>query len=157
VELAWARSTSRHPHDEHDKGVTAMSTKIFVNLPVKDLKRSVEFFAKLGYRFDPRFTDENATCMVIGDDSFAMLLAEPFFRSFLDKPVADAKRGSEVLVAVSAESRAAVSDLVETALAAGARRYAEPKDHGFMYQWGFEDLDGHIWEHFWMDPEALEG
>jgi predicted lactoylglutathione lyase len=132
-------------------------TKIFVNLPVQDLARSVRFFGKLGYSFDPRFTDSNATCMVIGEDIFAMLLVEPFFGSFTPKPIADARNTTEVLVALSAESRDEVDRIVETALAAGARRYKEPEDRGFMYGWGFEDLDGHIWEYFWMDPAALEG
>ena len=130
------------------------SPQIFVNLPVRDLARSVEFFGKLGYAFDPKFTDENATCMIIADDIFAMLLVEPFFQSFTPKPIADGHKSAEVIVALSLESRDAVDRHVETALAAGATRYAEPKDHGFMYQWGFEDLDGHIWEFFWMDPTA---
>jgi predicted lactoylglutathione lyase len=134
-----------------------MSQKIFVNLPVKDLARSVEFFTQLGYRFNPQFTDESATCMVISEDIYAMLLVEKRFSDFIDKPVADAKHATEVLVSLTADSRAAVDALVEKALAAGGRRYTEPVDHGFMYQWGFEDLDGHIWEHFWMDPKALEG
>jgi len=134
-----------------------VSTKIFVNLPVKDLERSVEFFTKLGYRFDPRFTDENATCMIIREDIFAMLLVEKFFETFTPKPVADAKHSTEVLVGLSAESREEVDRIVETALAAGARRYKEPEDQGFMYGWGFEDLDGHIWEYFWMEPTAVEG
>jgi predicted lactoylglutathione lyase len=134
-----------------------MSKQIFVNLPVKDLARSVGFFGKLGYTFDPRFTDQNATCMIIGENIFAMLLVEPFFATFTPKPVADATRGTEVLVALSLDSRAAVDRIVEDALAAGAKRYCEPKDHGFMYQWGFEDLDGHIWEYFWMDPAHLAG
>jgi predicted lactoylglutathione lyase len=132
-------------------------TKIFVNLPVKDLKRSVEFFTKLGYKFNPQFTDENATCMIVGDDIFVMLLVESYFKTFTPKPVADAKRGTEAIVALSARSREDVNRIVETALAAGARRYAEPKDHGFMYQWGFEDLDGHIWEYLWMDPATIQG
>ena len=131
-----------------------MSTKIFVNLPVENLPRSVEFFTKLGYSFDPRFTDENATCMVIADDIHAMLLVRPYFQTFTPKSLADAKKTTEVLVAISMESRDAVVRHVEAALAAGATRYAEPKDHGFMYQWGFEDLDGHLWEHFWMNPTA---
>jgi predicted lactoylglutathione lyase len=131
-------------------------TQVFVNLPVKDLGRSVEFFETLGYTFDARFTDENATCMVVGDGTFVMLLVEPFFKTFTPKPVADAKRSTEALVALSAPSREAVNRMVETALAAGARRYREPEDRGFMYQWGFEDLDGHIWEHVWMDPAALQ-
>jgi predicted lactoylglutathione lyase len=134
-----------------------MSTKMFVNLPVKDLKRSVEFFGKLGYKFDPQFTDENATCMIIGEDIFAMLLVEPFFKTFTPKPIADAKRTTEVLLGLSTESRDEVNRIVEDALAAGASRYKEPADHGFMYQWGFEDLDGHIWEYFWMDPAAVQG
>lgn len=134
-----------------------MATKIFVNLPVKDLKRSVEFFTKLGYEFNAQFTDENATCMIISEDINVMLLVEPFFNSFVpDKKVVDAKKNVEVLVALSCDSRQAVDKLVEAALAAGARRYADPKDHGFMYQWGFEDLDGHIWEHMWMDPAAVQ-
>ena len=132
-----------------------MSNQIFVNLPVRDLARAVEFFGKLGYRFDPRFTDASATCMQIGENSFAMLLVESRFRDFTPKPIADAKRATEVLVALSHDSRAAVDRIVEDALAAGAGRSCEPKDHGFMYQWGFEDLDGHLWEHFWMDPAAV--
>jgi len=129
---------------------------IFVNLPVKDLGRAVEFFTKLGYRFNPQFTDKNATCMIVGEDIFVMLLVEEFFKTFAPKPVADAKRSSEVLVALSAASREEVNRIVETALAAGAKRYTEPKDHGFMYQWGFEDLDGHLWEYLWMDPAHLQ-
>lgn len=133
-----------------------MSTKMFVNLPVKDLKRSVEFFSKLGYAFNPKFTDENATCMIVGEESFVMLLVEPFFKTFTPKPISDAKSRTEVLVALSTDSREQVKKIVETALAAGAKSYREPDDKGFMYQWGFEDLDGHIWEHFWMDPTALD-
>ncbi|MDZ7289962.1 MAG: VOC family protein [candidate division KSB1 bacterium] len=131
-------------------------TKIFINLPVKDLNRAVEFFTKLGYKFNPQFTDENATCMIVGEDIYVMLLVEKFFKGFTPKPIADAKSSTEVLVGLSAKSRDEVNRIVETALAAGARRYAEPKDHGFMYQWGFEDLDGHIWEYFWMDPAHIQ-
>jgi predicted lactoylglutathione lyase len=133
-----------------------MSTKIFVNLPVRNLDRAVGFFTKLGYRFNPQFTDENATCMVIAEDIHAMLLVDTYFKTFTPKPVADARATTEVLVALSLDSREAVDKLVKTALEAGARRYAEPKDLGFMYQWGFEDLDGHIWEYFWMDPARVE-
>ncbi|WP_394838208.1 VOC family protein [Pendulispora rubella] len=132
-----------------------MATKIFVNLPVKDLKRSVDFFTKLGYSFNPQFTDENATCMLIGENIFAMLLVEKFFQTFIDKAIADGKKGSEVLVSLSHDSRESVNAIVEKALAAGGRRYKEPDDKGFMYGWGFEDPDGHIWEHFWMDPGAI--
>ena len=132
-------------------------TQIFVNLPVKDLKRSVEFFTKLGYKFNPQFTDENATCMLVGENIFVMLLVEKYFKTFTPKPIADAKKSTEALVAVSAKSRDEVNRIVETALAAGSRPYKDPKDHGFMYDWGFEDLDGHIWEYLWMDPAKIQG
>ena len=129
-----------------------MASKIFVNLPVQDLDRSVAFFTTLGYTFDPRFTDRNATCMIIGPDIFAMLLVTEFFQTFTPRPVADARAATEVLVALSHESRQDVDRIVNTALAAGGRKVREPQDMGFMYGWAFEDLDGHIWEHFWMDP-----
>jgi uncharacterized protein len=133
----------------------AMATKIFVNLPVQNLDRTVSFFTKLGYSFNPQFTDENATCMIIADDIFVMLLVDTYFKTFTPKPIADAKKSTEVLVALSADSREAVDKIVNAALQAGARRYAEPKDLGFMYQWGFEDLDGHIWEYAWMDMSQM--
>ena len=133
-----------------------MSTKIFVNLPVKDLKRSVEFFTKLGYSFNPQFTDENATCMIISEDIYAMLLVEPFFKTFTPKTIADAKTSTEVLVALSCESRADVESIVGKAFAAGAKNFRPAQDHGFMYQHAFEDLDGHIWEHLWMDPAHIQ-
>ena len=127
-----------------------MSTQIFVNLPVKDLQKSVDFFGKLGYTFDPQYTDENATCMIIADNIFAMLLVKPFFESFISKPVADAHKTAEVILALSADSRAAVDDLVDKAIAAGAREPRPTQDLAFMYQRGFEDLDGHLWEVFHM-------
>ena len=132
-----------------------MATRMFVNLPVKDLKQSVDFFGRLGYSFDPRFTDENATCMIVGDDCFVMLLVGNFFERFTPKPIADAKVSTEAMVALSTDSRAEVDRMVETALAAGARTVREPEDLGFMYGRSFEDLDGHIWEYFWMDPARL--
>ena len=132
-----------------------MATQIFVNLPVKDLQKSIAFFTRLGFKFNPQFTDENATCMIISDESFVMLLAEPYFKGFTPKPVADARKSTEVLVALSAENRGKVDAMVREALAAGGSSYAEPKDHGFMYQHGFQDLDGHIWEVFHMDPSAM--
>jgi len=133
-----------------------MSAKIFVNLPIQNLDRTVSFFTKLGYTFNPQFTDENATCMVISEDIYFMLLVEKHFKTFTPKPIADAKKTTEAIVALSLDSREAVDKLVKTALEAGARRYTEPKDYGFMYQWGFEDLDGHIWEYFWMDPAHVQ-
>ena len=127
-----------------------MSTQIFVNLPIKDLQASVEFFGKLGYTFNPQFTDENATCMIISDDIFAMLLVEPYFRSFIEKDVADAHKTAEVILALSAENREAVDALVGKALAAGATEPRPAKDYGFMYQRSYQDLDGHLWEVFHM-------
>jgi uncharacterized protein len=132
-----------------------MSTQIFVNLPVKDLNKSVEFFTKLGYQFNPKFTDENATCMIVAENIFVMLLVEEFFKTFAPKEICDTTKSVEVLVALSFESRAAVDEMVRKAIAAGGTTYKEPQDHGFMYQHGFQDLDGHIWEIFFMEPNAV--
>jgi uncharacterized protein len=130
--------------------------KIFVNLPVKDLNKSVEFFTKLGYSFNPQFTDENASCMIIGEEIYSMLLVEPFFKTFTKRELADTSKTVEVAIALSTESRQAVDAMVNKALAAGATPSGEPKDHGFMYEWGFEDLDGHSWSYFWMDPAMVQ-
>jgi predicted lactoylglutathione lyase len=132
-----------------------MATKIFVNLPVKDLQRSIDFFTRLGYKFNPQFTDETATCMIIGEDIYAMLLTEPKFKMFTPKPICDATKSTEVLVALSMDSRAMVDDMVRKAVAAGGSTYNEPQDHGFMYGHGFQDPDGHIWEVFFMEPGAV--
>lgn len=138
--------------------MTASATKIFVNLPVKDLERSKAFFGKLGYAFNPKFTDSTAACMVIGDSIYAMLLTEAKFKEFTPKPktVADATKTTEVLIALSMESRSRVDAFMDTAIAAGATEAREPEDHGFMYGRSFNDPDGHIWEMFWMDPKAAE-
>jgi uncharacterized protein len=132
-----------------------MSTQIFVNLPVKDLNKSIEFFTKLGYKFNPKFTDENATCMIVADNIFVMLLVEKFFKTFTPKEICDTSKSAEVLVALSFESRAAVDEMVRKAIAAGGSTYKEPNDMGFMYQHGFQDLDGHIWEIFFMEESAV--
>jgi predicted lactoylglutathione lyase len=132
-----------------------MATKIFVNLPVRDLQKSIAFFTALGFSFNPQFTDDTATCMVVSDDIFVMLLTHAKFQAFTPKPISDAKKTSEVLLCLSCESRDKVSQMVGAAVAAGGRKYAEPQDHGFMYHHGFEDLDGHIWELMWMDPGAI--
>ena len=132
-----------------------MASQIFVNLPVKDLDRSVEFFTALGYTFDPRFTDENATCMRIGENIYAMLLVEDFFRTFTDREIVDARKGVEAIIALSLESREEVDAQVGKARAAGGTVPREPKDHGFMYQHGFQDPDGHLWEVFHMDMSAV--
>ncbi|AMO23060.1 VOC family protein [Ramlibacter solisilvae] len=131
-----------------------MARKIFVNLPIKSMERSQAFFRALGFTFNPQFTNEQGACMVISEDIFAMLLVEPFFQTFTSKPVADANKSTEVLIALSCESRAEVDELVKKALAAGGRAPQPPQDHGFMYYHQFEDLDGHIWEVMWMDPNA---
>lgn len=132
-----------------------MATKIFVNLPVKDLQKSMGFFSKLGYSFHPQFTDEKAACMVISEDIYAMLLREEFFQGFTPKPIADAHKNTEVLIALSADSRAAVDDMLARVLATGGKEAREPQDMGFMYNRSFNDPDGHIWEIFWMDPNTV--
>lgn len=133
-----------------------MSRKLFVNLPVKDLNRTVKFFTALGFEFDPQFTDDNATCMIIGSDCYVMLLVEKFFSTFTNKPIADPSKVVEVINAIGLDSREQVDDIVDKALAAGGSAPSEPKDHGFMYQRNFQDLDGHLWEVFHMsgDPPA---
>jgi len=133
-----------------------MATKIFVNLPVRDLARSKAFFERLGFRFNAQFTDDTAACMVVSEDIYVMLLTEAKFREFTPKAICDAKKATEVLVALSLDSREQVGDMVRKAVAAGGTTYAEPKDHGFMLQHGFQDPDGHIWELVYMDPAAVK-
>jgi uncharacterized protein len=130
--------------------------KLFVNLAVQDLERSVEFFSKLGFSFDERFTDETATCMVVSDDAFVMLLTQPRFRDFTKKELADPTRQTEAIVAFSAGSREEVDELADRALGSGASPANEPIDMDFMYGRSFHDPDGHLWELIWMDPAALE-
>lgn len=132
-----------------------MATKIFVNLPVKNLDESVAFFTKLGFSFNPQFTDEKATCMIVGENIFAMLLIEPFFKTFTKKEIANAHKSTEVLLAIDAGSRSEVKDMVSKALAAGGSTYMDPQDHGWMYQHSFADLDGHQWEILFMDESAI--
>jgi len=133
-----------------------MATKqIFVNLPVKDLDKSKAFFNALGYSFNPQFTNANAACMVVQEGSIhAMLLVEPFFKTFTDKAIADTRTSTEVLLCLSCESRAEVDELVAKAVAAGGTTPRAPQDLGFMYGHGFQDLDGHLWELVFMDPNA---
>jgi predicted lactoylglutathione lyase len=133
-----------------------MSRKLFVNIGVADLDRSVEFFTKLGFEFDPRFTDETATCMLVGEDAFFMLLTREKLDGFRVKPYADPAEGSQALFAITAESREAVDRLVDEALRAGGSPAGEAQDHGFMYERAFLDPDGHHWEVFWMDMAAAE-
>jgi uncharacterized protein len=134
-----------------------MATKIFVNLPVRNLDKTKEFFSKLGYTFNAQFTDEKAACMVISEDIFAMLLTQPFFKGFIsNKEIADTNKTKEVLVALSAESKQEVDELADNAIAAGGKQFRDPEDHGFMYARSFEDLDGHVWEIIWMDPGHIQ-
>jgi len=133
-----------------------MATKqIFVNLPVKDLDKSKAFFNALGYSFNPQFTDANAACMVVQEGSIhAMLLVESFFKTFTDKAIADTRTSTEVLLCLSCESRAEVDEMVAKAVAAGGTVPRAPQDYGFMYGHGFQDIDGHLWELSFMDPNA---
>jgi len=133
------------------------SNMIFVNLPVKDLQASMQFFGQMGFEFNPMFTDENAACLVIGDNIFAMLLVEPFFQTFTKRAIADATKTTEVLIAISAGSKEQVDELADKALAAGGSTANEPQDHGFMYSRSISDLDGHIWEISYMDMDAVGG
>jgi len=133
-----------------------MATKIFVNLPVSNLGKSIQFFKGLGYSFNQQFTDDSAACMVISNDIYAMLLTHDKFNQFTNKNIVDAKKNTEVLVCLSAESRNNVDELLNKALTEGAQEYREPQDYGFMYGRSFEDLDGHIWEVMWMDPSAIK-
>ena len=134
----------------------ATSRKLFVNLADDDLDRAVRFFTALGFEFDPQFTDETATCMLIGEDAYAMLLVRPRFQDFTKKQVVDAATSTEAILAVTADSREEVDDLAEKALASGATPANDPLELDFMYSRSFNDPDGHLWEVFWMDPAALE-
>ncbi|MEO2215258.1 VOC family protein [Paenibacillus amylolyticus] len=129
--------------------------QIFVNLPVQDLKKSAEFFTKVGFEFDTNFTDESATCMIIGENIYAMLLVEERFQSFISKKISNAADTTEVIVALSVDSREQVDVIVQAALDAGAKPSNEPQDHGFMYGWSFQDLDDHLWEVSYMDLSAF--
>lgn len=134
-----------------------MGTKIFVNLAVQDLDRSMAFFKQLGFAFNPQFTDETAACMTITADIYAMLLTHPKFKEFTKKAIADAHQVTEVLTCLSFDSKDQVNDLVDQAIAAGATEARAPQDYGFMYGRSFNDLDGHIWEAIWMDPSHVQG
>lgn len=132
-----------------------MAKQIYVNLPVKQLDRSIEFFTKLGFTFNPDFTNENATCMVVSDNIFVMLLVEDFFKTFTKKEIADASKTTEAIICLSAESREEVNDLVQKAIGAGGSAPNDKQDHGFMYGHGFQDLDGHLWELSYMDLSVM--
>ncbi|WP_455245016.1 VOC family protein [Petrachloros mirabilis] len=131
-----------------------MAKQIYVNLSVKDLKRSMDFFSALGFSFEPKFTNDNAAALIIGENMYAMLLVEEFFKRFTTKDICDTTKTKEVIVAISVDSRTEVDELVKKAKAAGGTIPREAEDHDFMYGHAFEDLDGHAWEPFWMKPQS---
>lgn len=135
--------------------IILMSTKIFVNLPVKELARSVRFFTKLGYTFNPAFTDEHATCMVIDENIFSMLIPSNFFARFTKKEIVDATRMTESIIALSCDSKQKVDEMLSKAIAAGGIEYRKPDDQGWMYGRSFQDLDGHQWEMIFMDERTM--
>lgn len=133
-----------------------MERQLFVNLPVKNLQKTIGFFSKLGFKFNPQFSNENATCMIIGKDSFAMLLTHKFFKGFIPgKKISDAKKNTEVIVALSAKNRKEVDEMTENALALGGKEYRKASDHGWMYARAFEDIDRHIWEIIYMNEKEM--
>ena len=131
--------------------------KLFVNIPVGDLQRAITFFEALGFSFNPHFTDATATCMLVGEDAYFMLLTRERFADFSKAPLPDLRQTTGALFAISVTSREEVDELVKKAVAAGGSFAVDPQDHGFMYGWSFYDLDGHHWEVFWMDPGAVQG
>jgi predicted lactoylglutathione lyase len=133
-----------------------MARKIFVNLAVRDLNRSKEFFSRLGFEFNPQFTDDKAACMVLSEEGYVMLLREQFFKTFTKKSVCNTATHNEALLALSCESRAEVDALVNKAVANGGSHAMPAQDHGFMYAWSFFDPDGHHWEVLWMDPKHIQ-
>lgn len=136
---------------------TATHRKLFVNLPVRDVKRSIAFFTELGFTFNQQFTDDTCTCMILSEDAYVMLMVESRFQEFAKaKKLCDTRTHTEALFCLSASSRAEVDRLIHAALANGATRAEDPQDHGFMYGWSFYDLDGHGWEIMWMDPAHVQ-
>ncbi|MGE6260101.1 VOC family protein [Heyndrickxia sporothermodurans] len=131
------------------------SKNIFINLPVKDLEKSIHFFKMLGFEFNLQFSDETTSCMIISDNIFAMIMMEERFKGFSKKEMVDTTTLSEIILTLSAESRDQVDELVNKALSSGGKSYCDPQDHGFMYIWGFQDLDGHLWEIAYMDESAV--
>jgi len=132
-----------------------MATKIFINLPVKDLNRSISFFTDLGFSFNPQFTNEKGTCLIIGENINAMLLVEEFYATFTNKEICNAQTTSEVLLSISLETRKKVDEIMAKVAIAGGNEYTESKDYGWMYQRTFFDLDGHHWEIFYMDESQI--
>ncbi|QIC47036.1 VOC family protein [Lysinibacillus sphaericus] len=131
------------------------SKNIFINLPVKNLNKSTSFFQKLGFEFNQQFSDETTASMIISENIFALLMVEDRFKAFTNKKITDTTVSAEAILCLSADNREQVDQLVNKALASGGKPYSDPQDHGFMYGWGFQDLDGHIWEVVYMDEHAM--
>jgi hypothetical protein len=132
-----------------------MTSQIFVNLPVKDLNKTIEFFKKLGFEFNPQFTDENATCMIVNENIFVMFLVENFFKTFTKREICDTQKDTEVIIALSTESRERVDRIMRNVIESGGTESREAQDHGWMYGRGFQDINGHLWEIIYMDEKAL--
>ena len=156
VDWPFSRSTYCWRRVETISKGEQIAQKIFVNLPLRDLRKSMNFFGKLGFTFDAQFTDETAACMTVSEDIYVMLLTETKFKTFTPKQICDATKSTEVLVCLSSASRDEVNEMVRKAVAAGGTTYKEPEDHGVMYGHGFQDLDGHIWELAFMEPSAIK-
>ncbi len=152
-------STSQAPAPTIRSPGTAPATprKLFVNITVRDVQRSIDFFEALGFTFNAQFTDATATAMLVGEDAYVMLLNPQKFAGFSRRPPVDPHQQTGAIFAVGVESREAVDAMVHAAVAAGGSHALEPQDHGFMYGWSFYDLDGHHWEVFWMDPSVVMG
>ena len=140
---------------QRKRKIINMATKIFVNLPVKDLNKSIEFFTQLGFTFNQQFTDETATAMIIAENIYVMLLVEKRFKDFTKNEIADAFRYTESIICIDAESREKVDEMVQNAIKGGGTAPNEKQDHGWMYGHGFQDLDGHLWEVAYMDTAAI--
>ncbi|MBF4494747.1 glyoxalase/bleomycin resistance/extradiol dioxygenase family protein [Flavobacterium sp. JLP] len=132
-----------------------METKIFLNLPVKDLNRSISFFTQLGFSFNPQFTNDKGTCLVIGKNINAMLLTEEFYKTFTHKEICNTATTNEVIISVQIESRDKVNQIIEDAVKNGATEYLEAKDYGWMYYRSFFDLDGHHWEFSFINEDQI--
>ncbi|TAA67125.1 VOC family protein [Planococcus salinarum] len=133
------------------------SNHIFINMPVKDLDKSMEFFNNTGFEFNEQMTDKNAACLIVGKNMYVMLLVENYFKSFTGKQLCDSTACTEVIVSITADSRAGVDEIVNNALAAGASASNDKMDNEFMYGWSFEDIDGHLWEVMYMPDTDDDG
>ena len=132
-----------------------MKSQIFINLPVKDLERSFNFYTKMGFTNNPQFSDETAKCMVFSEEIFVMLITHDKFKTFITKPITDVSKTTSALLSISVESLDRVNEISDNAISAGGKEPVEAKDYGFMQQRTIEDPDGHIWEIFYMDMTKI--